>query len=980
MKSLILTFLSLFLYFATFATPGAIHGANNVCAGSNTTFSDDSLGGTWSSNNTSIATIGATSGILFGVRWGTAIITYTTLSGNTTKIIAVDTYPTAYTLTMPGGGSYCAGGPGVDITLNGSNIGDNYQLRLGGVVIATFAGTGSPLDFGNHTTAGTYTAVGFNGGGCATNMIGSLTLTINPLPNVYTVSGGGSYCSGGAGVRITLNGSDIGISYQLYLAGVPIGFPVPGTGTIIDFGSQTIAGIYTVVASNPSTLCVSNMAGSTTITVSPLPSPSLVTGGGSYCSGGSGVHVGLSYSYIGIVYQLLRGGVFFGLALPGTGVGLDFGAQTVAGIYTVMATNVVTGCQKTMIGSVVVGVYALPTAFTVTGGGSYCAGGAGLHVGVSGSVTGVNYELLLGGVTTGITVAGTGMVLDFGLQTAAGNYTVLAANIATGCTNPMTGSAVIVINPPITSYIIGTSSVCTGSTIALTDTTSGGTWTSDNTAIATVSSTGVVTGISAGTANITYLITGGCYTGSPSKAITVYTTPVITGAANVCSGLTSTLAGSITGTWGSSDTSIATIATIGGFSSVVTGITTGSCVITLTSAGGCYATAPLSVSPLPVITSSSSYGCGDTYTLTAGGGVTYSWVPTTGLSCPTCAITTVNPAATTAFTVTGTDALGCPNTSSVSVNGNRIKGFITFGGPTPDTLDMKVWLIQYDPTDSSITAMDSTITCAVDSIGYYEFDGKPAGNYLAKAKLLYGNTPGSTGYVPTYSLSTPNWYSAATVAHAGGSDTLHMNMIYGLVPSGPGFISGYVYSGAGREASAGIPVAGLQVLLKDNLGTLLTYTFTDATGAYSFSGLGFNDYMIYPEAYDFNTVASNVVSLNSSHPTVNAVDFKQYVDSRVIAPVTIVNLVPSIANTNGINLYPNPASGAINIQWTNQAQGVARIVITDVLGRAAYASTLNIGAANGQQQINIDGLKDGIYQLSIKSGNIYYSCKLVVQK
>jgi type IX secretion system substrate protein/Big-like domain-containing protein len=1072
MKYLILTFLSIFLSIASFATPGAIIGPTNVCAGSTTTFSDDSLGGTWSSSVTSIAVIGSTSGILAAIGSGTTILTYTTMPGHSvTQIITINSLPTPFVLTLPGGGAYCAGGPGVDITLNGSTPGVTYQLYMGGVAVGlSLMGSGSALDFGYYTAGGPYAAGAIDvTTGCTAGMIGSVTITSNPLPNIYNVTGGGGYCLGGPGVHILLSGSDVGISYQLYVSGIPIGAAIAGTGMPIDFGVQTVVGTYTVVATNATTTCAQNMNGSVTVVVSPLPVAYMVTGGGNYCAGGAGVHIGLTYSDIGInyqlwlngttliatmagsnssidfgtqtaagvytivavnggsgcssnmtgsvtvgidplpvaftvtgggsycaggtgvhiglnnsnsgiAYQLLLGGVNVGAPIGGTGSTLDFGSQTLAGVYTISATNVITGCQNMMTGSVTITINPAPTAYTVTGGGSYCSGGAGVNVGLSGSVTGINYELYLAGVHTGITYYGTGGGFNFGLQTAAGNYTAVATDWTSGCTSTMTGSANITILPLLTSTITGPSTACVGYTISLTDATPGGTWTSDNTTVATVGSTGIVTGVSGGVANITYNLTGGCFVGSPHVMINVYDMPVITGSANVCSGLTNTLAGSVSGTWSSSNTAVATISTIGGFSSVVTGITVGTCVISLTSGGSCYATTPMSVSALPVITSSSSYGCGDVYTLTSGGGVSYSWTPSTGLSCSTCATTTVNPSATTTFTVTGTDALGCPNTSTVSVNGNRISGFITFGGPTPDTMDMKVWLIQFDPSDSSITALDSTITCNVDSIGYYEFDGKPAGTYLAKAKLIYGNVPGATGYVPTYSLSTPNWYSGATVAHTSGSDSLHMNMIYGIVPTGPGFISGFVYSGAGKGTSSGIPVPGMLVQLHDNSSNALTYTYTDMSGAYSFSGLGYNDYVIYPEDYDYNTVASATISLSSSHPVATAVDFKQFINSRIIVPFTAPSSVATVSNTDAISVYPNPTNGLLNIQWQNLVQGNANVTITDILGREVSKTNLSIDDASGKKQINVNELKDGIYEVSVQSGTIYFSCKLMVQK
>ncbi|MBL0309110.1 MAG: Ig-like domain-containing protein [Bacteroidetes bacterium] len=74
--------------------------------------------------------------------------------------------------------------------------------------------------------------------------------------------------------------------------------------------------------------------------------------------------------------------------------------------------------------------------------------------------------------------------------------------------------------------VSGTSPLCVNATTTYTSSgTSGGTWSSSNTAVATViPSTGAVTAVGAGTASITYKVNSGC--GSPvtaSKTLTVTT-------------------------------------------------------------------------------------------------------------------------------------------------------------------------------------------------------------------------------------------------------------------------------------------------------------------------------------------------------------------------------------------------------------------------------------------------------------------------
>ena len=167
------------------------------------------------------------------------------------------------------------------------------------------------------------------------------------------------------------------------------------------------------------------------------------------------------------------------------------------------------------------------------------------------------------------------------------------------------------------SPILGITTVCQGSTTALSDSTSGGTWTSSNTAVATVgSTTGVVFGVATGTAVITYTYnTGSC---TATTTVNVVTPPaIITGTTSVCSGSTTTLSDATAGgTWSSGNP---LVATVGSTTGIVTGVSVGSVVITYSTGGACYVTATLNVTPMPTVISGPSSVCtGATITLTNG--------------------------------------------------------------------------------------------------------------------------------------------------------------------------------------------------------------------------------------------------------------------------------------------------------------------------------------------------------------------------
>ena len=243
----------------------------------------------------------------------------------------------------------------------------------------------------------------------------------------------------------------------------PLGAPITGTGLALNFGTYAVAGTYSVVATTDATGCAAGMTGTASVVVNPLPTQFVMTGGGNYCPGTSGVHVGLSGSTAGVDYKLYRGTTLVAGPVSASGGSLDFGLFNVAGTYTAVAVNPSTTCTSNMLGSVVVGVNPLPAPYNVVGGGNYCSGTGGLHVGLSSSAPGITYELLLAGVPTSVTMTGTGAPIDFGLQTAPGVYTVLATNPTTGCTNLMTASATITMGTTVTPTV--TVATGTGDTI-----------------------------------------------------------------------------------------------------------------------------------------------------------------------------------------------------------------------------------------------------------------------------------------------------------------------------------------------------------------------------------------------------------------------------------------------------------------------------------------------------------------------------------
>src|SRR5665647_1427002 len=193
--------------------------------------------------------------------------------------------------------------------------------------------------------------------------------------------------------------------------------------------------------------------------------------------------------------------------------------------------------------------------------------------------------------------ASSGLVTGIAAGTSVITYSVTVG----GCVN--TATKTVTVTAPISQTITGVSPLCIGSTDTWASTTAGGSWSSATPANATVdASSGLVTGIAAGTSVITYSVTVGGCVNTATKTVTV-TAPIsqtITGVSPLCIGSTDTWASTTAG--GSWSSATPANATVDASSGLVTGIAAGTSVITYSvTVGGCVNTATKTVTVTALI-------------------------------------------------------------------------------------------------------------------------------------------------------------------------------------------------------------------------------------------------------------------------------------------------------------------------------------------------------------------------------------------
>jgi len=316
------------------------------------------------------------------------------------------------------------------------------------------------------------------------------------------------------------------------------------------------------------------------------------------------------------------------------------------------------------------------------------------------------------------------------------NYTVYVTD-SNGCSNYATTGIVYVSSSAgagavyFSSYVICDSSTTT----AYSSGDPGGTWSTSDPSVATVDSLGNVTGISPGSALITYTITASCGLSSASATITVTDTAAagaISGGVNACVGSYISLSdytGMGTGAWSSSDTMVAVIYPYGDYSYVYY-IGAGSAVITYSITGSCGAASTsdtITVYPLPSVTVTPSHdttvcpGACLSLSASASEAVSYSWYPSYygGFSCSTCDTATACPSYTTNYAVTVTDSNGCSNTgytgyvyvtSGVSAGVVYLSSSVICGGSTDSAYSSGDPGGTWSSSDPSVATVDSSGT------------------------------------------------------------------------------------------------------------------------------------------------------------------------------------------------------------------------------------------------------------------------------
>ena len=522
--------------------------------------------------------------------------------------------------------------------LNGCSSTVNYLVQVNALPpITSFASNGSICP-GDSSTLSAY------GGSSYIWQPGNISgsqIVVSPLSTTtYTVTGNGSSgCSFTSTVAVTVHAAPpitAGASGTVVCQGAPATLTATGGSTYSWMPGNLSGNNISVAPSATTTYTVTGTDNNgctasqpVTITVLPVPPVDLIASNTTICQG-TGTTLNATG---GNTYTWQPGN------LSGPSVTVSPSVTT-----TYLVTGVhANGCSNTDTLTIHVNAPAniqatasaqqicsgTGTTLSATGGGSYTW--------QPGNLSGSSITVVPGATTT---------------------YTVTGTN-ATGCTG--TGNVLVIVNTPAPVTASGSTTICTGDSAQLSASGSSTyTWQPGNISGSSINVSPAGTTV--------YTVTGTDVNGCTSTAMaTVTVTSQLlvsagSSAGSVCAGNSVTLngTGATNYTWQPGN--------ITGSSPVVTPGASTTYTVTGTS-GSCSSTATISITvhnlpPVSATASNQAICEGGPVTLSGTGAANYNWQPVnlSGASI------TLNPAATTSYTVTGTDVNGCTSTSQITVS------------------------------------------------------------------------------------------------------------------------------------------------------------------------------------------------------------------------------------------------------------------------------------------------------------------------
>ena len=309
--------------------------------------------------------------------------------------------------------------------------------------------------------------------------------------------------------------------------------------------------------------------------------------------------------------------------------------------------------------------------------------------------------------------------------------------------------------------------------------------------------------------------------------------------------------------------------------------------------------------------------------------------------------------------VTVTWSSGCTSTSctTVTVGQNatqNICGCVTYTLNNPQPINAgcgMAYLVQFNNANTAMI-VDSTV---ITPNGYC-FNSVPAGGMYSVFAVPCASLMTSAGVLPTYLGNSIFWQNAIP-ATANNYQANCISLVNVQNVQGPGLISGTILWG--DDKAPGDPVVGVKVYILDMMANPIAMDVTDSEGFYSFAGLPYGTYRIYPEVTGYATYPI-LVTLSEDEPAFTYANFS-------LSFEVFTGIEESVVSE--LTLFPNPASDVVNLSLNSQIAGKAQVMIADMTGKFVAIENINLQSGMLTLTVPVQGLASGFYQVLLVKGN-----------
>jgi len=265
--------------------------------------------------------------------------------------------------------------------------------------------------------------------------------------------------------------------------------------------------------------------------------------------------------------------------------------------------------------------------------------------------------------------------------------------------------------------------------------------------------------------------------------------------------------------------------------------------------------------------------------------------------------------------------------------------------------------LYYIDSNQRFMAVD---TVKIDTLGFYLFYQIPEGKYVVKAQpssnsQYYGKS------LPTYYGNELFWTDAAIIHFSNTCWEYDIHMQSGMeMISGDGILNGNVVFTTPIMSGDDFTAESIDVYLFDEKGNILTSHYSNSEGFFDFNNIATGTYSLYPELTGIKT-ESQIVVLSEENP--NAINLEL-----IVGPLEPDFIFDKNEKHNFIsNVFPNPASSVLNIEFKMEPNNNLDIEIYNLQGRLVLSETeVNV---NTFKTIDVGQFKEGTYLLVLSNDN-----------